>query len=92
MKIHELKCWQESFLPILQGKKLAEFRRNDRDFKKGDVLHLREWQPEDPLASNPTAHYTQRECLLSVLHIVHGPSFGVPEGYVMLSFEVLRNG
>lgn len=90
MIIHELKCWTESFLPILKGEKRAEFRRNYRAYQTRDILHLREWQPEDAAKANPTAHYTGRDCLVSVTHIVYGPAFGIPDGYAMLSFEVLR--
>lgn len=90
MTIHELKIWPESFLPIIKDQKLAEFRKDDRDYRVGDVLHLREWQPEDALKAHPAAHYTGREAMLSVTHIVRGPDFGVPDGYAMLSFEVLR--
>ena len=92
MTIHELKCCTESFLAILQGHKKAEIRKDDRieGFNVGDVLHLSEWQPEDVRKANPTAHYTGRECLLSVTHVLRGPAFGVPEYYAMLSFDVLR--
>lgn len=81
MIIHELKIWPDSFLPILKGQKHAEFRKDDRNYCMGDVLHLREWQPE--------VHYTGRECLLSVSHVLRGPAFGVPDGFAVVSFEVL---
>lgn len=41
-KQHELKTWSYYFERILDGTKTFEIRRNDRDFRVGDVLWLRE--------------------------------------------------
>lgn len=38
--MHNLKILPEHFIPVIDGKKLAELRFNDRDFKVGDYLHL----------------------------------------------------
>ena len=53
MMTHELKTWPEYFESILTGEKTFEIRKNDRDFKRGDILILREWSPE-------TEQYTGR--------------------------------
>lgn len=44
-KRHELKCWPNYFERILDGTKTFEVRRDDRGFKTGDSLWLREWEP-----------------------------------------------
>lgn len=43
--IHELKITSIPFMAILDGTKTHEYRKNDRQFKVGDYLRLREFIP-----------------------------------------------
>lgn len=44
---HNLKCWPEFFDAIVRGRKKHDLRRaDDRDFKVGDLVLLREFDPE----------------------------------------------
>lgn len=45
MKI-EKKCWPEYFQKILEGKKTFDFRLADFECKEGDILVLKEFNPE----------------------------------------------
>lgn len=50
--MHELKCWPESYEPVLGGLKRAELRIDDRPegpYRAGDLLLLREWVREPPI-------------------------------------------
>lgn len=42
---HLLKIWPQYFNDIRRGKKTAEIRFDDRDFRIGDTLILQEWKP-----------------------------------------------
>ena len=54
MKKIEKKVWPEYFQQILDGKKTFELRLNDFDITEGDILVLKEWNPENKI-------YTGRE-------------------------------
>ena len=44
---HELKCWPKFFAAIANGHKRHDLRRAaDRDFRVGDRLRLREFDPD----------------------------------------------
>lgn len=75
---HELKCWPAEFWAIRDDRKFHEFRKNDRGFAIGNVLLLREWDPK-------AAAYSGRYQRVQVTHMTHGPHFGVPDGYVVMS-------
>lgn len=77
--VRYLKCWPEPFQAVVDGTKRAEWRKEDgRPFEVGDVLTLSEWDPEKEA-------YTGRFQHVIVSHLVRGPEFGIPEGYVMMS-------
>lgn len=45
--VHELKCWPKFFEAIATGAKRHDLRRaTDREFQVGDVLRLREFDPD----------------------------------------------
>lgn len=75
---HELKCWPESFRALVAKEKTAEFRRDDRGFAVGDLLHLREWDPV-------TETYSNSQGCWIITHIERG--FGISEGFCMLSVK-----
>ena len=40
---HNLKIWPSFFEAIVDGSKTFELRHDDRDYKVGDILLLKEW-------------------------------------------------
>lgn len=79
-KSHELKTWKPYFMEIFMGKKKFEVRKNDRDFKVGDNLILKEYD-------NDKKEYTGREMSTYINYILDGGQFGIEEGYVVMSIE-----
>jgi hypothetical protein len=58
MKTHELKTWPVFYKDIINGTKTFEVRTNDRDFQVGDILLLREYDPD---AESYTGEKTERK-------------------------------
>lgn len=82
--IHELKTWPEYFEKTLTGLKQFEWRRNDRHFKVGDLLRLREW-------GSSNASYTGREIVARVDYIMgERHEFGIHDEYVIMSITILE--
>lgn len=73
---HHLKILPEHFITVLEGVKLAELRKNDRNYQVGDILVLCEWNGE----------YTGEACEREVVHVADVGSY-LP-GYVLLSMRV----
>ncbi len=65
MTTHELKTCPEAFQATFEGMKTFEVRVDDRDFKIGDLLSLREWLPH-------IQKYTGRHCYRQITYIYRG--------------------
>lgn len=75
---HDLKTWPAFFADVLSGHKTFEVRRNDRDYRAGDLLRLREWSPD-------TQAYTGRETVRRVTYTLDSSRHeGVAPGHVVM--------
>ena len=80
--IHTLKTINPYFERVWTGTKLAEIRKNDRDFQKQDLLQLQEFDPK--------RGYSGREIVARVIDIVQENTFeGLAPGYCLMSLKVL---
>lgn len=77
---HELKTWKKYFVMVFCGSKTFEVRKNDRNFKLGDDLLLKEWD-------NEKNEYTGRFLHRKVDYILQGGQFGIEEGFVVMSIS-----
>ena len=78
MTTHDLKTWPEFFDAIERGEKTFELRKDDRGYRVGDFLRLKEYLPKDE-------RYTGRERVVQVMYLVAGPVFGLRAGYACMA-------
>ncbi|GGG27697.1 ASCH/PUA domain-containing protein [Hymenobacter glacieicola] len=74
---HELKVWPACFAAVVSGAKPFDVRLNDRDYRVGDALLLREYEPE-------SEQYSGRTTERWISYLLQGGSFGVEEGWCVL--------
>lgn len=78
--IHELKTLGVYFEEVWEGRKPFEIRNNDRDFKVGDSLVLKELDP-----CEGGAVYTGRKIIVQVSYLT---DFEQKPGYVVLGLAM----
>ena len=74
-RLHELKVWPPYFDALADGSKTFEVRKNDRGFKVGDTLRLREW-------SHATG-YTGREVTRLITYVLESDLWCLPHTAVL---------
>jgi Domain of unknown function (DUF3850) len=78
---HYLKTWKMYFDQIVNGTKNFEIRKNDRNFKTGDVLVLQEWDKS-------LKGYTGKEVEKEIVYILENSElFGLQKGFVIMGFK-----
>lgn len=77
---HELKTWPVYFEEIWHGRKLFEYRKDDRGFKVKDTLCLREWCPD-------SKKYSGRWITAKVTYILQ-----IPDSFVIMSLDPCMGG
>lgn len=79
---HELKTWPEMYEAVRTGVKRFELRQDDRNFQVGDVLLLREWNPQ-------SCDYTGRKLTVSVYFVLRNAElFGLAPGFCAMSVSL----
>jgi hypothetical protein len=55
--LHDLKSWPDYFQAVVNGRKRFEVRRDDRSYKEGDIVMLREFIPDEEAARAEAGKY-----------------------------------
>lgn len=78
-KIHELKILPKYFNEVASINKQFELRKDDRDYKVGDYILLKEYE---------NGEYTGREsgCLKITYILRNCPEYGLMDGYCILGW------
>ena len=80
MKVtHQIKLEAEFFDDAAAGRKSFELRKNDRDYKKGDVLEMEEVKD---------GKKTGRKCSKRIVYMMENFE-GLEDGYCILGCELL---
>jgi hypothetical protein len=80
LTVHDLKTWPQYFQAVREGRKTFELRKWDRDYKEGDRLILREF---DPLIDE----FTGEAVRAIITYILTGPF--APVGMCLMSIKVV---
>lgn len=80
MKLHELKILPKYYEKVINGEKRFEIRKDDRNFKVGDLIRLNEFDNE----------YTGRDCIFEIIYKLDGGNYGLEKGYCVLSIKPYR--
>jgi len=87
---HELKILPQCFerlLSALNG--YLQLRKDDRDYKVGDTIRLREYIPSRLIKYTPfVSEYTGRECNRTITYILRDcEKYGLKKGFVILGIK-----
>lgn len=82
MIVHALKTWPGPFQEVWDRRKSFDIRRNDRHFVIGDLLVLREWDPDT------VKGYTGSAIIAEILHVECG-TWGLPAQLAVLGIDVI---
>lgn len=77
---HELKVHSQFWHDLHTNKKTFEVRKNDRDYKVGDTLVLKEYLPM-------TDKFTGEQMTVSVTYVLKGGDWGIKKGYCVLGIK-----
>ncbi len=78
---HELKLNRKFFSAVASGKKTFEIRKDDRGYKVGDILILKEW---DDIMNNFSGRSVKRQ----VTYIYNGcGQYGLARSYVVMALK-----
>ena len=71
MIIHEVKLLPKYFKEVISGNKAFELRKNDRDYKEGDYILLKEYNPQAEYeVAGIKSNYTGRKILKRIGYIL----------------------
>jgi uncharacterized protein DUF3850 len=88
--VHVLKSWPVLYQAIARGEKTFEVRYNDRQYQKGDIVLLREYDPSPDYEGDEQDRYTGSEMQFEIGFCLHGPEWGVDPAYVVFSLLAAR--
>lgn len=93
MTIHVLKIEEKYYIDILRGVKTFELRKNDRDYKVGDLIQFevkQEYIKDIPDVSslNKGIYYTLQDDIFKIVYILKDAQrYGLDKDYCILGIK-----
>lgn len=81
-RFHFLKTWPEYYRAVVTGKKTFELRRNDRNYRAGDIVILREYDPA-------SGQFTGDEISFRISYVTDFRD-ALKTGYVAFGLQAIR--
>lgn len=81
IKVHELKIYHKYMIKIINRLKTFEIRKNDRDYKEGDILQLKEIEDD-------IDEYTGYEIFVKIEYIHKG--LGMENNYICMAIKEVK--
>lgn len=78
--VHELKTWPDAFDAMHDGRKLFEFRKHDRDYRVGDQILSRRFDPD-------VKDYTGEVDKFEITFMLVAGQYGVPDGFCVMGVK-----
>ena len=82
-KVHELKTWQQPFDDVWNNEKTFEVRKDDRGFRLGDELLLREFD-------HVGMKYLDGRIQAKIIYLISLDNFLPCDGHVAMGIKVLK--
>ena len=87
--VHAVKIYPEYYEAVKSGKKPFEVRKNDRDYKVGDILALNEFEPDGA----GTGEYSGRAIIARISYVLANSELCKPGyGWTYRSGECCNQG
>ena len=77
--VHSLKTEKVHFINVIEGRKTFEVRKNDKEYRVGDLIALNEWDKDKQ-------RYTGNSCICYIDFILNDDNY-CKEGYVILNIK-----
>ena len=92
MKLHELKIKHKYYIEVEDGTKMFELRKNDRDYRVGDLIRFIEVKKE---CNNDYGVYVDRliekDDLYRITYVLKNvPEYGLDKDYCILGIKKLE--
>ena len=77
--IHKIKIKYKYYRDVLNGDKTFEIRKNDRDYKVGDIIQF------VPVADDSDMIIPHNPNEYKITYVFHGGEYGLEEGYCVFA-------